>query len=59
VRCDDTNNSAAQRADGQLVAEVGVAPAKPFEFVVLRVGRVDNQFEVSEVGAAAAPAGVA
>jgi phage tail sheath protein FI len=48
VRCDETNNPAAQRADGQMLAEVGVAPAKPFEFVVLRVGRVDNQFEVSE-----------
>jgi phage tail sheath protein FI len=48
VRCDETNNPAAQRDLGQLLAEVGVAPAKPFEFVVLRVGRVDNQFEVSE-----------
>lgn len=51
VRCDESNNPPAQRADGQMIAEVGVAPAKPFEFVVVRVGRVDNQFEVSEAGA--------
>jgi phage tail sheath protein FI len=51
VRCDETNNPPAQRDEGQLVAEVGVAPAKPFEFVVLRIGRVDNQFEVSEADA--------
>jgi uncharacterized protein len=50
VRCDETNNPPAQRAEGEMLAEVGVAPAKPFEFVVLRVGRVDNQFEVSEAG---------
>lgn len=48
VRCDETNNPAADRAEGRMLAEVGVAPARPFEFVVLRVGRVDNQFEVSE-----------
>lgn len=48
VRCDETNNPPAQRDEGQMLAEVGVAPAKPFEFVVLRIGRVDNQFEVSE-----------
>ena len=37
-------------ARGQLLAEVGVAPVAPFEFVVLRVGRVDNQFEIAEAG---------
>ena len=48
VRCDETNNPPAQRDEGQMLAEVGVAPTKPFEFVVLRIGRVGNQFEVSE-----------
>src|SRR5262249_31981440 len=51
VRCDETNNPPAQRDAGELVAEVGVAPSKPFEFVVLRIGRADNQFEVSETDA--------
>lgn len=56
VRCDETNNPPSQRDEGQMLAEVGVAPSKPFEFVVLRIGRVGNQFEVSE---ADAPQGVA
>jgi phage tail sheath protein FI len=50
VRCDDENNPPDARANGRLLAEVGVAAVKPFEFVVLRVGRVDNQFEVAEAG---------
>ncbi|RPI57890.1 MAG: phage tail sheath family protein [Acidobacteria bacterium] len=50
VRCDTTNNPPDQRANGLLVAEVGGAAAAPFEFVVLRVGRTDNQFEVAEAG---------
>jgi phage tail sheath protein FI len=52
VKCDEENNPAAARADGQLLAEVGVAPSKPFEFVVLRVGRTGNEFEISETGLA-------
>ncbi len=50
VLCNETNNPPDQRARGQLLAEVGVAPVAPFEFVVLRVGRVDNQFEIAEAG---------
>ena len=49
VKCDEENNPAAERANGRLLAEVGVAPSRPFEFIILRVGRTDNQFEVSEV----------
>jgi phage tail sheath protein FI len=48
VRCDQTTNPASQRANGQLVALVGVAPVNPFEFVVVRVGRTENQFEITE-----------
>jgi phage tail sheath protein FI len=48
VKCSDANNPPDARARGELLAEIGVAPAKPFEFVVLRVGRGDNQFEISE-----------
>ncbi|MBB3219838.1 phage tail sheath family protein [Pseudoduganella umbonata] len=48
VKCNDANNPPDARARGELLAEIGVAPAKPFEFVVLRVGRGDNQFEISE-----------
>jgi phage tail sheath protein FI len=48
VRCDDSNNPPAERANGKLLAEVGVAPSNPFEFVVLRVGRINNAFEIYE-----------
>ncbi len=48
VKCDETNNPPSQREQGRLVADVGVAPSNPFEFIVLRVGRTDNEFEISE-----------
>jgi phage tail sheath protein FI len=54
VKCSDANNPPDARARGELLAEIGVAPAKPFEFVVLRVGRGDNQFEISESATIAA-----
>jgi phage tail sheath protein FI len=49
VRCDETNNPPHERENGRFLAEVGVAPSNPFEFIVLRVGRTDNQFEIAEV----------
>jgi uncharacterized protein len=49
VKCDDEINPPEQRASGQMLAIVGVAPSQPFEFVVLRVGRVNNAFEINEV----------
>ncbi len=48
VKCDPSNNPPDQTDIGMLLAQVGVSPSYPFEFVVLRVGRVDNQFEVTE-----------
>ena len=48
VLCDESNNPPSERADGRLLAEVGVAPSRPFEFVVLRVGRTNNEFEITE-----------
>ena len=49
VRCDETKNPPDARANGRLLAEVGVAPSIPFEFVVLRVGRQGNEFEIQEL----------
>ena len=37
VRCDDQLNDAQVRGQGQLVAEIGVAPASPMEFIVVRL----------------------
>jgi phage tail sheath protein FI len=48
VRCDDDLNPRASQELGRLVAEVGVAPASPLEYLVLRIsqdaaGRVQIQ----------------
>jgi uncharacterized protein len=48
VKCDEENNPSSERENGRLLAEVLVAPSKPFEFIVLRVGREDNAFEITE-----------
>jgi len=37
VRCDDTTNPRRSLEAGRLVAEIGVAPAEPLEFLVLRI----------------------
>jgi phage tail sheath protein FI len=47
VQCDGDNNPAAERDNGRLWVHIGVAPAKPFEFIILRVGRIDNTFEIA------------
>jgi phage tail sheath protein FI len=49
VKCDEEINPPEGRDNGRLLALVGVAPAQPFEFVVLRVGRIENAFEITEV----------
>ena len=48
VVCDEGNNTDDDRSNGRLTADVLVAPSVPFEFVVVRVGRVGNQFEIQE-----------
>lgn len=48
VRCDDTNNPSANVDAGQLLAEVFLAPTYPLEFIVVRVGRTENELEVTE-----------
>lgn len=39
VRCDATNNPAYVADAGRLIAEIGVAPSEPVEFIVLRLAR--------------------
>jgi hypothetical protein len=48
VRCDETNNPPDARERGRLTADVALSPSQPFEFVVLRVGRQGNAFEIEE-----------
>ena len=49
VKCDEVTNPASEREQGRLLAVVGVAPSQPFEFVILRVGRAHNAFEITEL----------
>ncbi|MFN0123893.1 MAG: phage tail sheath C-terminal domain-containing protein [Blastocatellia bacterium] len=39
VRCDETNNPPYVTDTGRLLVEIGVAPAEPLEFIVLRLAR--------------------
>jgi phage tail sheath protein FI len=39
VRCDDALNPPESQALGRLIAEVGVAPASPLEYLVLRISQ--------------------
>ncbi len=48
VRCDETNNPPPLRAAGRLLIEIGVAASVPFEFVILRIGRSADSFELTE-----------
>ena len=42
VRCDASNNPQAAVDAGRLLAEVGIAPVEPIEYVVLRLERTDD-----------------
>jgi len=52
VQCNDDSDPPEARERGELIALVGVAPSKPFEFIVLRVGRAENGFDITETGGA-------
>jgi phage tail sheath protein FI len=43
VRCDETTNTPATVSVGQVIAEIGVAPSKPAEFVVFRFKQIVAQ----------------
>jgi len=48
VKCDETTMTQTDIDNGRLVVEIGVAPSIPAEFVVFRIGRVDEQMRVVE-----------
>ncbi|WP_135453945.1 phage tail sheath subtilisin-like domain-containing protein [Mycobacterium sp. DL99] len=50
VRCDDSVNDERTRALGQLITEVGVAPAAPLEFIVVRLIQGVDGTSVVSVG---------
>ena len=48
VKCDDTNNPASAVAAGQLICEIGVAPAAPMEFIVFEIRQKPDGVELEE-----------
>ena len=48
MKCDLTTNPLAVTELGELIVEIGVAPARPAEFVVFRVGKQQDSLEVTE-----------
>lgn len=48
VKCDEELNPASVRALGQVFVEVGIAPTRPAEFVVIRIGMWDDGSQVTE-----------
>jgi hypothetical protein len=55
VRCDATVNTPQRRDVRALVAAIAIAPSIPFEFIVLRLGRVREAFELAETSAPLPP----
>jgi len=47
VRCDEVTSPRDERDAGRLIALVGIAPAAPCEFIVLRVGKQRNTLAVT------------
>jgi uncharacterized protein len=48
VKCNETNNPPESVDQGKLIADVGVAPTHPAEFIIFRVGRTVEELEVVE-----------
>jgi hypothetical protein len=56
VRCDDALNPRSSQDLGRLIAEVGVAPASPLEYLVLRITQDSSgRVEVAASGGGGAP----
>ncbi len=48
VKCDLENNPDESRAEGKLVADIAVAPTKPYEFILFRLGHARDAIKVTE-----------
>lgn len=49
VKCDEELNPPSVRGLGQVIVEIGVAPVRPAEFVVIRIGQWEGGSEVTEL----------
>lgn len=45
VKCDAETNPSEVRDAGQLIAEIGIAPVKPAEFIIFRIGQWSGESE--------------
>jgi hypothetical protein len=48
IKCDETNNLPEIVDQGKIITEIGVAPTRPAEFIVFRVGRTLEELEIVE-----------
>jgi phage tail sheath protein FI len=48
VRCDRTTMTQADIDNGRLIMSIGIAPMKPAEFVIFRIGQWTGGSEVNE-----------
>lgn len=48
VQCNQKTNPLETTSQGQMLAVIGVAPARPAEFVVFRIGKTQDTLEVQE-----------
>ena len=48
VKCDEENNPVETRDVGQVIVEVGIAPVKPAEFVIIRLSQWQSGSSFSE-----------
>jgi uncharacterized protein len=44
VRCDEENNPPSQSSLGRLHVDIAIAPSLPWEFIILRLARIENSF---------------
>ena len=48
VKCDRTTMTQADIDNGRLICVIGIAPVKPAEFVIFRIGQWDGGSSVTE-----------
>lgn len=50
VKCDEETNPIETIREGKLVVEIGIAPVRPAEFIIFRIGQHELSTEKEEVG---------
>ena len=48
VKCEEENNPPDVVGTGQIIADIGVAPTVPFEFIHFKLGRTVEAIEITE-----------